>query len=59
MHNTKIEYLSFSEWEAKAKTIGWVHCHDNTVVCDDEHDSCIGEFDSELNSGWLLRIEAE
>jgi hypothetical protein len=49
----KVAYASFAEWKAKAETLGWVHCHDNFIVCDDENDQCVGEFDSDANTGWL------
>jgi hypothetical protein len=45
-------YSNFGTWELNATKLGWVHVHDDLVVCDSD-DECIGEWDDELASGWL------
>jgi hypothetical protein len=48
------EYVEFEDWKHVAETIGWVHCHDDIVVCDDpDTDELLGEFDSTTNKGWI------
>ena len=51
----KVVHHTFEAWKQKADTLGWVHCHDNFVVCDDDADQCIGEFESSALSGWLIQ----
>lgn len=51
----KIEYTNFDLWKSDATELGWVHIHDDLVVCDDENDVCVGEFSSEANTGWLMQ----
>lgn len=46
-------FKSFIKWKAQAEKIGWVHCHDDIVVCDYEN-GCAGEFDAS-EGGWLLK----
>lgn len=49
-----IKYVSFEAWKEDAEKIGWIHCHDNLVVVDDpDTDECLGEFDSETNTGFI------
>lgn len=43
---------SFEHWKLMANHIGWTHCHDNVVVCDDESGLVLGEFIGER--GWIL-----
>lgn len=50
----KVSYTNFEKWQEDATALGWVHCHDNITVCDDEDDICIGEFYSESETGWLI-----
>ena len=48
-----VTYNLYEEWQKDANEIGWVHCHDNFVVCDDDY-GCVGEFNSDTNTGWLI-----
>lgn len=50
----KKHYTDFNLWKSDVKELGWIHAHDNFVVCDGEHDELIGEFDSETNTGWAI-----
>lgn len=50
-------YFEFDIWKKDASILGWVHAHDNTVVCDGENGELIGEFDGE--KGWLISNEAK
>jgi hypothetical protein len=48
------EFVEFDDWKHAAEIIGWVHCYDNIVVCDDpDTDELLGEFDSTTNKGWI------
>lgn len=52
----KIEYTNFDLWKLEADKLGWVHIDDGLIVCDYE-EICIGEFDPETNTGWLMEEE--
>lgn len=45
-------FTDYEKWTAEAYKAGWVHTHDDVVVCDDEH-GCIGEWDDDIGQGWL------
>lgn len=50
-------YYNFDDWSKDAKLIGWVHVHDDFVVCDDpDTDELLGEFSDETASGWLYEM---
>jgi hypothetical protein len=47
-------FSDFESWKTQAELLGWVHVHDDIVVCDDpDSGEVLGEFNSENNSGWL------
>lgn len=47
-----VVFTDFNEWKEKADKAGWVHIHDDFVVCD-AGDYCVGEFGE--SAGWLLK----
>ena len=52
----KHEFSDFKTWDREAQKLGWVHTHDEYVVLDDaETGECIGEFDSNTNTGWIVK----
>lgn len=47
-------YCNYTNWLDDANLIGWVHIHDDSVVCDDpDTGELLGEFNDETASGWL------
>ena len=53
----KKTYTEFEEWNTQARELGWTHCHDEFIVCDDGYGGRIGEFDSKTDTGWILFLE--
>lgn len=54
----KKHYENYESWENDSQKIGWVHVHDDLVVCDDpDSGECLGEWCDEDSGGFLLIIE--
>ena len=56
-NTNKTYYTCYETWKRDNKSLGWVHCHDEFVVIDDEHGFCIGEWDSIEEVGWINKNE--
>ena len=44
----------YDRWKEIAYHVGWIHVHDNLLVCDLD-DVCVGEWDdnADKQSGWI------